>query len=135
METKLCTKCGQVKPISEFGKNKSKKDGLQTHCKECVKLYKQQHYLDNKEYYKEKAKAYKHKCRENLNNFKQDLKCSICGEDRWWVLDFHHINPQEKENNISHLIDSPTKLQQELQKCIVVCANCHRDLHYKEQIN
>lgn len=40
METKLCTKCGKTKPISEFGLNKSKKDGLQSYCKECVKEYK-----------------------------------------------------------------------------------------------
>lgn len=39
MEIKHCNKCGKDKPISEFGKNKSKKDGLQTMCKECVRAY------------------------------------------------------------------------------------------------
>lgn len=133
METKLCTKCGKVKPISEFGKNKSKKDGLQSHCKECVREYKKKHYSENKEYYLEKARTYRQRCREDLNDYKNTLKCSICGEDRWWVLDFHHLDPTEKEDNVSHLIGSPKKLQEELEKCIVVCANCHRDLHYKER--
>ena len=38
----------------------------------------------------------------------------------------------KKEKHISHLIESPKKLQEELKKCIVVCSNCHRDLHYKK---
>ena len=132
METKRCSKCGEVKPVSEFNKNDTKKDGLQTHCKECVKKYKQKHYSENKKYYIDKAKEYKQKCRENLNLFKSSLKCSICGESRWWVLDFHHLDPTEKENNISNLIESPKKLQKELEKCIVVCSNCHRDIHFNK---
>lgn len=82
METKLCTKCGQVKPVSEFGLNKSKKDGLQCHCKECVKVYKKQHYEDNKQYYKDKAVAYRQAGREYLNDYKSHLVCSKCGENR-----------------------------------------------------
>ena len=132
IEEKLCTKCGIIKSTSEFGKNKTKKDGLQSYCKECVKKYKKKHYSDNKKYYLEKAKTYRQTCRENLNEYKKTLKCSICGENRWWVLDFHHTDPNKKEKHISHLIESPKKLQEELKKCIVVCSNCHRDLHYKK---
>ena len=44
MEIKHCNKCGKDKPISEFGKNKSKKDGLQTMCKGCVRAYGKLHY-------------------------------------------------------------------------------------------
>lgn len=53
------------------------------------------------------------------------------GEDRWWVLDFHHTSPDEKEGSISNLVDSPNKLEKELEKCIVLCSNCHRDLHFQ----
>ena len=130
METKLCTKCGQVKPIFEFGLNKSKKDGLQCHCKECVKLYRKQHYENNKQYYKDKAKAYRQAGRDCLIEYKSHLICSECGESRWWLLDFHHTNPSEKDCEVSKLIDAPNKLKKELEKCIVLCANCHRNLHY-----
>lgn len=51
MEIKHCNKCGKDKPISEFGKNKSKKDGLQTMCKECVRAYGKLHYATHKEDY------------------------------------------------------------------------------------
>ena len=136
METKLCTKCGKVKPISEFGKNKSKKDGLQSHCKECVKEYKKKHYSENKEYYLEKARTYRQKCREDLNDYKNTLKCSICGEDRWWVLDFHHLDPSEKESTVANLAHNGSiqKVKNEIEKCIVLCANCHRDEHYQQRL-
>lgn len=133
METKFCTKCEKQKPVSEFGKNKSKKDGLQSYCKECVKIYKRKHYEDNTDYYKEKAKTYRKKGREELNEFKSTLKCAICGESRWWVLDFHHENPKEKEYTISSMVSAPLKLKEELEKCIPVCSNCHRDIHFKSR--
>lgn len=131
MESKLCNKCGEIKPISDFGKNKSKKDGLQAYCKECTKIYRHNHYIKNREVYIEQAKRRKEQGRMDLNNYKSKLVCSKCGEDRWWVLDFHHTNPDEKEGSISNLIDSPNKLEKELEKCIVLCSNCHRDLHFQ----
>lgn len=68
-----------------------------------------------------------------LTNIKKELVCSICGENRHWVLDFHHKNPEEKEDNISNLLAKTTKLKilEEISKCDILCANCHRDLHYK----
>lgn len=132
-EMKLCTKCGKVKPLSEFGLNKSKKDGHQCHCKECVREYKKKHYQEHKEDYLARNISYREKQRDNLDFLKSKLVCSKCGESRWWLLDFHHLDPTEKEGNISHLIDSPIKLEKELEKCIVLCANCHRDLHYQEK--
>lgn len=58
-------------------------------------------------------------------------KCSICGYDKCLTaLEFHHINPSEKEMYNSHW-----KFERnipELNKCILVCANCHREIHAKE---
>lgn len=67
---KYCSKCGEFKSIDEFYKNRSKKDGLQSFCKECKKImdkkwnednegYKKQHYQDNKQRYKEHNKQYR----------------------------------------------------------------------------
>lgn len=49
METKICSKCKKEKPVSEFGKNKAKKDGLQAECKECKSAYNKLHYQKNAE--------------------------------------------------------------------------------------
>jgi hypothetical protein len=66
---------------------------------------------------------------------KKNLKCESCGESRYWVLDFHHINPKEKEYEVSSLIriGNKKRVLDEINKCKVLCANCHRDLHHQEK--
>ena len=58
METKICKKCLDNKLLSDFSKNKNTKDGLQDKCKICVKEYKKQYYIDNKDKILEKGKEY-----------------------------------------------------------------------------
>ncbi len=58
--------------------------------------------------------------------------CERCG-DRFHpsIYDFHHINPAEKEFNLnrSNFNREFSKLKSEAQKCVLVCANCHREIH------
>jgi predicted HNH restriction endonuclease len=59
-------------------------------------------------------------------------KCSICGYSKCAAaLDFHHINPEEKEREISvhGCTFSKAKLLEEAKKCILICSNCHREVH------
>lgn len=130
---KFVVNAKKEKPISEFGKNKAKKDGLQAECKECKSAYNKLHYQKNRETYLAKARESSKECEDYIREIKSSLKCSICGEDRWWVLDFHHENPDEKESCIATLAHngSRKKMEEELKKCIVLCANCHRDIHFK----
>lgn len=71
-----------------------------------------------------------------ITEVKEKSKCHICGEDRWWVLDFHHVKnkimsiPEMARNGCS--LDD---LKNEIEKCIIVCANCHRDIHHNIQKN
>ena len=44
MKTKNCPKCGMDKSLSDFDKDRTRKDGLNNKCKTCYKLYKQKHY-------------------------------------------------------------------------------------------
>lgn len=134
METKVCSKCGEIKPISEFALNKTKNDGHSSECKSCHKKYRDSHYKINKEYYINKSATYRKQRRNEFDRFKSTLKCSICGESRPWCLDFHHINPSEKDVEVVKLIESPRKLEEEIKKCVVLCANCHREIHYKERM-
>lgn len=57
--------------------------------------------------------------------------CSICGYDKCSnALEFHHINPFEKEYTIAQILNRNINfIKQELDKCILICANCHRQLH------
>ena len=61
-------------------------------------------------------------------------KCERCGYDKNKdVLEFHHKNPQKKEFSISSNFNrSWESLKKELDKCIILCANCHRELHSAE---
>ena len=67
-----------------------------------------------------------------LMNYKQEKGCFICRERRTWVLIFHHIHPKDKLFNISDGYKSYTwrEVLIELDKCIVLCANCHLDVHH-----
>lgn len=59
-------------------------------------------------------------------------KCKKCGESRPHVLDFHHINPNEKDDTPSRLLAN-SKIQDfffEIEKCLLLCSNCHQDFHW-----
>lgn len=59
-------------------------------------------------------------------------KCQVCGYDKCvGALEFHHIDPTQKDFGISAkgYTRSWDKNRQELDKCILVCANCHREIH------
>lgn len=61
-------------------------------------------------------------------------KCGVCGYNRCAeALEFHHINPEEKEFGFGKVMANPKsweKICEELNKCICVCANCHREIHF-----
>lgn len=63
-------------------------------------------------------------------------KCEICGYNKCLeALDFHHINPLNKNKKISNLYNrSWNVIKEELDKCQLLCANCHRELHSKEDL-
>lgn len=57
-------------------------------------------------------------------------RCQICGYDRSpAAMDFHHLNPMEKDFSISSRMTSWSAIEAELRKTILVCANCHREIH------
>ena len=71
--------------------------------------------------------------REWVTEYKKGLKCKFCGESRPLCLDFHHKDPKTKKKKVSALVNTSYSLaviQAEIDKCEVVCANCHRILHY-----
>ena len=62
-------------------------------------------------------------------------KCERCGYNKCHVaLEFHHLNPDEKDFTISGKSWSFERLKKEVDKCILVCSNCHKEIHY-EKIN
>jgi predicted HNH restriction endonuclease len=122
---KKCFQCKEQKELTEFYKNKSNKDKHSGICKQCQSKNEKENNLKTKEW---------------VSTLKK--KCSMCDEKRSWVLDFHHLDPSKKTMNISTYSISGTaafetkqnKILKELENCIIVCSNCHRDIHYRNNI-
>lgn len=114
---KVCSWCKTEKPYSEFYSNKGTKDGFGSWCKECDK--------------REKRKSRNERRKKLVSKFGN--KCQICGYDRYiGALEFHHLEPEKKDPSFSEGFDSGRSLKiliKEAKKCILVCANCHREEH------
>ena len=92
----------------------------QIHHKTGIKFYK-----GNPNYEKEYTHLRKLKCVKYKGG-----KCELCGYNRSArALCFHHKNPEEKDFTFSNKVRSWEKVQRELDKCILVCANCHAEIH------
>ena len=98
--------------------------------------YQKKYYENNKEYYKKKARDRKKKLRQWYHDFKSTLSCS-CGENHPSCIVFHHKDG-DKEMDISMAINygwGIKRILSEIGKCVIMCSNCHRKLHYHKRQN
>jgi predicted HNH restriction endonuclease len=100
---------------------------------------------------KQDSKAFKSRCKSCTNKKRHQAitklklkaidylggKCSNCGYDKFYgALDFHHVNPSEKEHSWGTLRNRNWEyIKEELDKCICLCSNCHRELHHQLHLN
>lgn len=128
---KVCTKCKKEKSIYEFN-FRLKKIGLrQYQCVECTRAFVGNHYKNNRDYYLAKAKTRNLKKKIEAQRYIRDYllkhSCVDCGESDMVVLEFDHRENKIKE--VANLIRDRrpiVEIKEELEKCDVRCANCHR---------
>ena len=129
---KICSVCKIKKELACFAFDKTKKSGYNCRCKDCPKIKSNLHYINNKENYMTRQEK-----KRQENTFKLDsLKkyCLMCGDMRKYVLEFHHKEIKDKEYTIAAITNYPwLTIEKEVQKCIVLCANCHKELHFNEK--
>ena len=129
MDTKICTKCGEGKPLTEFALSSRNKDGRQYHCKECGRQAGIENYNQNKDRYYGVAKKRDRELREKIRKLKS-VPCADCKQTFDPVcMDFDHLPEFKKSFGIAHMIRRRmawSKIETEIAKCEVVCANCHR---------
>lgn len=134
METKICSRCKQEKDATQFNK---KRKALSAYCKNCNIEINKEHYQSNKKAYADKRDLYKADLREKYIEYKKTLSCTDCGfsfKDYPSVCDFHHTE-DNKEFDVAEIVRySWFKFQQEIKKCVPLCANCHRIRHTKLKI-
>ena len=114
LSMKNCTKCKTIKPLVEFY---TRRFGTEpsSYCKPCTN----NQTLDRQRKLKEQAVAYK------------GGSCLHCGYDKYYgALEFHHLDPTQKEFSLAHQHCTKfDKIKEELDKCILLCSNCHKEEH------
>ena len=98
-----------------------------------VRGYWRAYYYRNREEVAEGRRRRKADLRAWLRMYKASLVCATCGENHPAALDFHHSDPSEKELSIGEATGygwARAKLLDEIAKCEVLCANCHRKRHW-----
>ena len=98
--------------------------------------YSRKYYEANKNKTLALNTANKAKHKQKWQEYKQTLSCTKCGFSHAAALDFHHTDPSLKEGNIHRYVANAQfkKAYEEIKKCIVLCANCHRIHHYEEKL-
>ncbi len=119
-ESCSCPVCGCKKDETSTRRYQSGRKSFQAYCKKCtagrIFIY---------------AREMKQKCVEYKGG-----KCELCGYDKCnSALDFHHRDPSEKDFSISRVATRrfDDEIKSELDKCDMICSNCHREVHSKEK--
>ena len=117
LEVKTCVVCKEELLVSSFYSNGYQPTGgkkYKSTCKKCS------------------TAKIKNRLEELILKVFSKYECSICKYSKCkQALEFHHINPSEKEFRVSEMgTITEDKVIKELEKCMLVCANCHREIHY-----
>lgn len=133
--TKVCNHCGQSKPVEEFNWRWKARGVRQRTCRDCQNGQKQAWYERNKDTHKQNTYRNKLSKRDVARKYIWDYLSAhpcACGESDPMVLEFHHVRGRKKKE-VTKLVSlgySLETIQKEMDKCIVVCANCHKRMTY-----
>ena len=126
---KVCSKCKCSLPVDSFGRHARSKDGLQAWCKSCKKTYDAELFqTSEKRRLSRTANAEKMRAawRLKMIDYLSTHPCIDCGEPDIVVLEFDHVCG-EKKTTVSTMYNLTwERTLDEIAKCEVVCANCHR---------
>ena len=134
---KKCSICLLEKKISDFYVKDKSTNRYHAQCKTCYKSRRTLHYKEHYEIYgkeyRERAKLRKVKVKreiqEKVYTLLAERCCEGCGFDDVRALEFDHIDPEFKSFGIARAISdcySWKKIDEEIKKCRVLCANCHK---------
>lgn len=103
------------------------------------KRYQKKYYIARKAkdpgFYKGRNKKRQQEIARWWQEYKSTVKCTNCPEDHPACLDFHHRYPLDKDTEVSYMVVqgcARERILKEVAKCVVLCSNCHRKLHYED---
>lgn len=147
MENKLCPKCNILKNVTAYNKRAKSADGFADWCRECTNLWRRNRRLEikatgeiprsdqwnkeNRDHLNKLRTAKRRETRDYLRSLKLNQPCTDCGGIfPPTCMDWDHLDPTQKEFNICNEaireMYSKERLHAEIDKCELVCANCHR---------
>ena len=139
MATKVCNHCVQEKDETEFNWRYKYLGVRSKTCRACAHDFNKAYYEgDVKENHLQDVRERKFKAREAAREFVYQYflthPCEKCGETDPRVLEFHHVG--QKDMEITRMTSgglSLKRIQEEISKCQVLCANCHRKITVEER--
>jgi hypothetical protein len=128
---KRCSMCGEWKPLEDFHRNRSHRDGRQNMCRPCNIARNQRWSREHPEVRSQRMDEYNRRRKRQLQilllSYLREHPCVDCGETDPLVLEFDH--QRDKTSNVSRMVLRKSRwsvILEEIAKCEVVCANCHR---------
>ena len=106
--------------------------------KEYRLIYRRKWYAKNKKSEIAHVKRRKLEIKKWFADYKKTLSCIKCNENHPAALEFHHSGGFKKDRAVSEMVSdgvSISKISEEIKKCMVLCSNCHKKIHYKERSN
>ena len=102
-----------------------------------LRQYRRTWYERNKQRAQNSVIARRQELNRYIERRKAEIGCRMCSERHLACLDFHHRDPSEKEIEVSRIARtygwSIERIEVEIAKCDILCANCHRKLHWAER--
>ena len=125
-----CYRCGEPKPAEEFAWRRKAKGQRDSFCRPCRSAYGREHYVANRQRYIDQAAMVKRRLRHErtlaLIEYFRTHPCVQCGEANPVVLEFDHVRDKAFDIGQNLLDHRWEAIVEEIAKCEVVCANCHR---------
>lgn len=126
-----CQNCGETKSLEDFNFNKQCSKGRTRTCKSCTSAKRTTWYKDNRSR-RQYAANKRNRDRKKLVVEHFGDRCADCKQSyQQCVYEFHHLDPNQKDYNPSKSMShSLERMWAELDKCIMVCSNCHKIRHW-----
>lgn len=135
---KLCSTCRTLKPLSEFRWRNKSKGIYSSSCRICQQTKAKIKWHSDAEFRDQTMNQRQSRLDRNrqfLLDYMSDKACVECGESDVRCLDFDHIKRSDKKNLVTALIRSTYSIEtimDEISKCQILCANCHRKRTYSQ---
>jgi len=131
-DLKQCTQCNQLKSDEHYGNRLGKK---QVACKSCINKKQKIQYANNTKYYLDRNREQRTNNREWYQEIKNNTPCAKCNVAYpYYMMDYDHIDPSTKIRCIATMMGFSKKaILEEIVKCELLCANCHRKKTYETE--